>query len=129
MFYKMNHIVNDWGNLISRVLHLVDIKCNNDLIKVDEDFESIVLNLKEEVNSLWNTFKIKDAILKTNEIVKFANKYINDYKPWASDNHKQELSNLVFLLEIVNELYKPVINTDISEIIKSGKKQILFNRL
>lgn len=126
-----SHIVNDWGNLLSRVLHLVDIKCDGNLTDVDDDFKSQVLGFQTEVKSLWDSFKIKEALSKTNEIVKFANKYINDYKPWSSDNYKQELSNLNYLLTVVNELYRPAINIcDIVAVaIKNGKKQILFNKL
>lgn len=126
-------VVNDWGNLLSRVLHLVDIKCNNNItLKPEVDFLDIVDNFKKSISFSWDEFKVKDALVKTNELVKFANKYINDKKPWASENYEQELSNLKRLLIEVNELYKPVfVNKcdNISQIIEEGKKQIIFNKL
>lgn len=96
------------------------------------DFVEIVDNFKKSISFSWDEFKVKDALVKTNELVKYANKYINDKKPWASENYEQELSNLKHLLIEVNELYKPVfVNKcdSISQIIEEGKKQILFNKL
>ena len=129
-----SQIVNDWGNLVSRVLHLVDIKCGG-VIKYppEVDFNNTINLYKNEISTLWDNFKVRDALLKTNELVKFGNKYINDVKPWASSTYDIELSNLVELIKTVNLLYVPVFGTqkskEISKIIESGKKEILFNRI
>ena len=69
---------------------------------------------------------------KTNELVKFANKYINDEKPWNNENYNQVLSNLYYLIGIVNVLYTPVFPEKViltKECIVEKKKVILFNRL
>jgi methionyl-tRNA synthetase len=128
-----SEVVNDWGNLVSRALHLVDIKCNGVLNRLPEnEFTGLVNHYKDSITHLWNTFKIKEALQKTNELVKIANKYINDTKPWSSINYEVELSNLVLLLTTVNELYKPVFVDkcdEVSKAIESGKKQILFDRI
>lgn len=127
-----SHIVNEWGNLLSRVLHLIDIKCNGSVtIEADKSFIDDLYKYKSEVTNLWDKFKVKDALNKTNDIVKYANKYLTDTKPWASDTYEVELANLKELLIVVNELYRPVLNKSdiISEYIKQGKKQIIFNRL
>lgn len=127
-------IVNDWGNLVSRVLHLTDIKCGGKINRLpDTDFNDTINKYKDDISTLWSEFKVKDALRKTNDLVKFANKYINDVKPWASENYEVELSNLITLIKTVNILYIPVFGNqkykDISKAIESGKKQILFNRL
>ena len=127
-------IVNDWGNLVSRVLHLTDIKCGGKANWIPEDsFHKIVDGYTKEVYSLWSEFKVKDALKKTNELVKFANKYINDVKPWASDNYEVELSNLLVILITVNDLYIPLFGSkrsnEILDIIHAGKKEILFGRI
>ena len=129
-----SEIVNDWGNLISRVLHLVDIKCNKVLptIPVDSEFNEDIINLKSATSDLWSNFKVKEALQKTNELVKYANKYINDNKPWSSDNYEQELSNLLELIKTVNVLYTPVFpnkNKEVLDAIQTGQKQILFNKI
>ena len=127
-------IVNDWGNLVSRVLHLVDIKCGGTPNCLpDNDFNNIINKYKDEISLYWDGFRVKDALKKTNELVKFANKYINDVKPWSSDNYEVELSNLVSLLITVNALYVPLFGikrcNEILNIIHDGKKQILFNKI
>lgn len=127
-------IVNDWGNLVSRVLHLTDIKCGGKIKYLPEsEFNDTINKYKDDISTLWSEFKVKDALRKTNDLVKFANKYINDVKPWASENYEVELSNLITLIKTVNILYIPVFGSqkykDISKAIESGKKQILFNRL
>ena len=127
-----SQIVNDWGNLISRVLHLIDIKCNGNIEDSDEPFNDIISSYEHEIGLLWDDFKVRDALCKTNELVKFANKYINDTKPWAS-NDNQVLYNLYKLIITVNNLYIPVFGTkkcsEILNIIKLGKKYIVFNRI
>jgi len=127
-------IVNDWGNLVSRVLHLTDIKCGGKVNRLPEnDFNDTINRYKDEVSTLWDEFKVKDALKKTNELVKFANKYINDVKPWASTNYEVELSNLLTLLLTVNALYVPLFGTkkcnEITNLIHAGKKEILFSRI
>lgn len=129
-----SEIVNDWGNLVSRVLHLIDIKCGGKTKYLSEEtFNDIINKYKDEVSSNWDNFKIKEALQKTNELVKFANKYISDTKPWSSDRYEQELSNLLILIITVNSLYLPVFGlnkvSEVSRAISSGKKAILFNRI
>ncbi len=128
-----SEVVNDWGNLISRVLHLVDIKCGGTVGKQPSTgFSNTINEYVSDINELWSAFKVKDALQKTNELVKLANKYINDVKPWASEDYEQELANLLALIKTVNTLYSPVFTDKTSEItkaIESGKKQILFNRI
>lgn len=126
-------IVNDWGNLVSRVLHLVDIKCGGEVKYLPSDeYFSQTSKIFNEAKINWSNFKVKEALQKTNELVKFANKYINDIKPWASENYELELSNLYHTLKDINILYKPVFVDKYDEVeraIKIGKKQILFNKI
>lgn len=128
-----SEIVNDWGNLVSRVLHLVDIRCDGKLIGPQDEFIDLVLSYEQKIKESWNTFKVKDALRYTNELVKFGNKYINDSKPWSSENYISQLSNLIYLLNIINSFYVPVFGKEkfdeISQLIKKGKKHILFGRI
>ena len=127
-------IVNDWGNLISRVLHLIDIKCNTVTnLQPEDDFVEVVNDYQSRISNLWSNYHIKDALRLTNELVKFGNKYINDNKTWSSLNFELELSNLKYLLITVNKLYFPVFGSthcnEISNFIDLGKKQIIFSKI
>ncbi len=129
-----SQIVNDWGNLISRVLHLIDIKLDGRIKTVGtQEFSNTISDYVKDITNLWDNFKVRDALLKTNELVKFGNKYINDVKPWSSENYSYELTNLYLLLTTVNEFYIPLFGVEkyqeVEEIIKAGKKEILYSRI
>jgi methionyl-tRNA synthetase len=126
-----NDICNDWGNLVARTLHLVDIK-NVNIEVVDDGFKEKINILVNDVENLWLEYRVKEALQKTNEIVKIGNKYINDEKPWSSENYNVILSNLYYLVKKVNDLYLPVfptVNSICNDAIENRKKVILFNKL
>jgi len=125
-------VCNDWGNLVSRVLHLIDLKCSNVELLINKSFKLVVDGFKLETDKLWREFKIKDATQKTNDLVKFANKYINDEKPWSNPNYLEILGNLYYLISIVNDLYYPIFPEKynvIKEAIIERKKVIIFKKL
>ena len=125
-------ICNDYGNLISRTLHLVDTKCSGELLPPDLDFRDKVIEWDEAVDELWLAFNVKDALTKLNELIKFGNKYINDTKPWSSDDYKQTLSNLYYLIKVAATAYAPVFpnrEEEIHQAITNKKKVILFTKI
>jgi methionyl-tRNA synthetase len=128
-----SEIVNDWGNLVSRVLHLIDIKCGGVLVKPEDKFLETIKNYSTEVGECWDNYSVKDALSRVNDLVNYGNKYINDQRTWASTNYQVELSNLKELLLEVNRLYTPIFGQSetqrVNNIINSGRKQILFNKL
>jgi len=126
-----NDICSGWGNLLTRTLHLIDSK-SVDIVNVTDDFKSIVDKQSDIINSLWSEFRVKEALQKTNELVKIGNKYINDETPWSNPNFNQILSNLYYLIGVVNKFYEPIfpdkyLSTE--EAIKNKKKVILFEKI
>jgi len=128
-----SEICNDWGNLISRVLHLIDTKLNGSLIEPTEEYKDFVDRFENnEIESCWEDFRIKDGLQKTNELVKYANKYINDEKPWSLENPEQVLSNIFYLIDTVKQKYDwifPHRKEEISEAFRNKKKVILFTKI
>jgi methionyl-tRNA synthetase len=127
------HIVNDYGNLISRTLHLID-KFDTELddSKVDDSVRYNVERYTEEFHECVNDFEINRGLNKLSRIVKFGNEYINDKEPWKEDDSTVTLNSLYYLLDKVTECYKPVIPNHyekIKEALKSKKKQIIFEKL
>lgn len=123
-------ICNDWGNLITRTLHLIDTK-SVQITNIDNVFKSTIDKYSIDIKGLWDQFKIKEALQKTNELVKFANKYINDEKPWSNENYSEVLNNLYVLIIEVNKLYSPVFPDkcyEASNLISKKKKGILFTK-
>lgn len=128
-----SEVCNDWGNLVSRVLHLIDTKIdksNDKLGYVPTNFTLNTNKYETEIIQLWLSLNVKEALIKTNELVRLGNKYINDEKPWANENHVEILNNLYHLIITVGNLYKPVFpNIDIDKVLLDKKKVILFEKL
>lgn len=128
-----SHLADDLGNLLTRVLHLVNIK--NVVIEnhmVDNNFKNGVENNINVVNNYWEEYEIKTALEETNKIVKFANKYIVEEEPWKKGNYVIVLNNLHWLLEQLSGLYYPVIpekSIEILKALKNNKKAILFQKI
>ena len=128
-----SEICNDWGNLLSRVLHLIDSKLGGVVIDPTEEFKCFVDRFENnEIKSCWEDFRIKDGLQKTNELVKYANKYISDEKPWNLENPDQVLSNIYYLICTVKQIYDwifPHRKEEISEALRNKKKVILFTKI
>ena len=127
-----SEVCNDWGNLISRVLHLIDTKLEGNISdNFSDEFINYVSSSRNAIIDLWGSLSIKEALEKTNELVKYGNKYINDEKPWSNENYETVLVNLYFLINTVAELYTYVFpyRQDVFEAIKAKKKAILFTKI
>ena len=131
-----NDICNNWGNLVSRTLHLIDTKIDGEIFTEPEsDFYQLMEERLENINKLWKGFEIKEALAKTAEFVAFGNIYINNTKPWGiTDIYelKKVLTNLYFLISSIHTLYKPVFphrSKEIDQVLACKKKVILFNRI
>lgn len=128
-------ICNDWGNLISRTLHLIDT-FSIQPVDPTEGFKSEVDSRATEIEDLWNSFRIREALQRTNLLVKTGNSYINETQPWGktrTDAEKSEaLNNLHYLLTIANGLYSPVfpaVNSLVDVALEERKKIIPFNKI
>lgn len=98
-------LANGLGNLFSRVTNLIATDLDGrlpDMLESPKEFE--------EVNRLIEEFKFHEALARIWEEVAWANKYINETKPWeaAKTDRKffgEVISNLVALLyEIAKKL-------------------------
>lgn len=127
------HIVNDYGNLISRTLHLIDkfdIEIDESLI--DSSVRDTVNSNVELFHESIQEYDINRGLNKLSRIVKFGNEYTNDKEPWKEEDPRQTLNSLYYLLNEITECYKSVLPNDydrIKEALKSKKKQILFEKL
>jgi len=139
-------LADDFGNLISRTLHLIDVKNvvidikNKELFSFDDsvnansEYKNAIYNKINLIFSLWEQFEINQALKETNAILKLANKYINDSAPWKEGNeYVNVLNNLYFTINLVNELYLPVLSKETYALIKESliqkKKVIIFKKI
>lgn len=131
-----SHLADNFGNLLTRTLHLIDTK--NVEIKLDnlnlpEDVKFKYVNSANHSEHLFKIFEISEAIKQINNILSLANKYINDSKPWSEgSDYVTILTNVYYMLSIVTEKYKPILSNEtyltIKEALKNKKKVIIFKK-
>ena len=130
-----SHLCNDWGNLVSRVLHLVNIReVTIDESKIDSNVRDLIQEKIDVINRLWSDLKIRDAVNETNTIAKWANAYITSKQPWSKECLDTDviLNTLHWIVCVTNKLYKPIIPdacSRIDEFIKNKVKGIAFDKI
>ena len=127
-----SHLADDYGNLISRVLHLVDtLGITTDSNLVDGKFHQEYTNKLQQVYTNWLDYEIKDVATTLNAIVKDANKYISDKEPWKTKD-PTVLNNLYWVLRRLTSFYIPFIpekKLEIKTALDKRKKAIIFPKI
>ena len=104
-------LANNLGNLVSRT-HAMTMKYFDGVIPaplapeaIDEELKAAVLKAKEESREMMNAFHVADALTAIFEMLRRANKYIDETTPWllAKDESKKERLGTVLynLLEVI----------------------------
>jgi len=138
-----SHLADDFGNLVARVTHLAgkyleegreNINVELDYSYIEEDSFCVFFNKEiDKIKILWNAYKISEALLETNKIVKSLNKYINDEQPWQSiEKGWPVILELHYAISKINELYYPVIPEKaglIRRSLRECKKSIIFPKI
>ncbi len=130
-------ICDDWGNLVSRVLHLVGTKpyTSGNLYTPDEEYEERIDTGMKIFEKRMETFDVSTAFSFLNSMVKEANLYINDTKPWANKEESEYwpvLCNLLYAIKRINWQYSivfPERSEVIAEGISTSKKVIAFTKI
>ncbi len=100
-------LANGLGNLVQRILTLIENNLDSELIYktdfIQDDIKKFVIEVKEKYIKNIDNFALHEALGKTWELIAFADKYLNDKKPWqlVKENEKEFLAvmtNLVFLI-------------------------------
>ncbi|GAB4330694.1 MAG: methionine--tRNA ligase [Promethearchaeota archaeon] len=106
LVYTHNNVLaDDLGNLVRRVLTFVENEFGGqvpepgELADVDREFVG-KFEFVDEVTAHFEAFALKKALDRVWELVKAANKYIDDTKPWTLDGASQggRLATVVHVL-------------------------------
>ena len=117
-----NNLANVYGNLVNRTISMVNQYFNGSVkrpqTKTDLDNELIgqyELSLKTYVNK-FDEYKVSDAIASIVDLLRRANKYIDESEPWvlAKDENAQDrlndvLYNLLESVRIASVMLLPII--------------------
>ncbi len=100
-------LANGLGNLVQRILTLIENNLDNELIYktdfIQDDIKHFVINVKEKYKKNIDNFTLHEALGNIWELIAFADKYLNDKKPWqlVKEDEKEFLAvmtNLVFIV-------------------------------
>ncbi len=109
-------LANGLGNLVQRVVTLVDTKLTGELIYKDENLDKKVVEktadiFKEYIKNLDN-FVLHEAIGKVWELVSFGDKYMDEKAPWSVIKHDEKefiniITNLFYVIYNVSWMLAP----------------------
>ncbi len=101
----------------------------NPLEKKSTEFE-------KEIKEFYDEYELALAGEKIDELADWGNKYITEREPWEKGKEKEEveiiLNNLSYLLQMVSELYEPIIPVSAIKAKKALEKRekiILFEKI
>ncbi len=139
-----SHLADDYGNLVSRVTHLAgkflsdytddpNVSLDYDLVKNDKWCATFDLHIDEQVVSLWENYKISEALDELNRVVKSLNKKFGDEEPWKKGSAGwSTILEIHYALSRINDLYYPVIPGKVGQVriaLNECKKAIVFPKI
>lgn len=102
-------LANGLGNLVQRILTLIDSKLDGELIYKEELIGKEVKDKIKEKFEAYKTgienFSLHEAVADIWELIGFADKYMDDRKPWAAIKHDEKE-----FLEIMTNLTAVIYN-------------------
>ena len=92
-----NELANELGNLVSRILTLIEKNLNSEVKKTKIDKKLFAdLNVKQ-IDKFMENLEIHNAIARIFGFIQDCNKYINDKKPWEIKD-KEKLNEILYNL-------------------------------
>lgn len=128
-------LANNIGNLVNRTIGMLNKYTNGFIPKyigiinpIDNDIENEINNIIDNLENHLNNFEINIIIENTIKLVKIANKYIEDYKPWElyKNNEQNKLNSLLTHLCLIIRLVVVVLGPILIDGTKNMATQMNF---
>lgn len=106
-------LANGLGNLVARVATLgekVEDTTFDPTHDLDDVTRDICVKVREEYEAFMDDIRLHEAIAKVWTLVTFADRYINEAKPWAVPDEaevRHVLVNLGYVISVITELIGP----------------------
>lgn len=125
-------LANGLGNFASRVSTLAVQNDEWGGDKMDEEIEKEINEATQKAAQAAERFRLHETTAAVWELIRFGDGYINDHKPWET-NDKKIVANAVDLLRAIADFVEPVVPEAASKIKegieKKEKIENLFPRL
>lgn len=131
-------LANGLGNLVQRVVTLIESGLDGELIYnssiIEKDLINSVKKVQQKYEQSVNNFKLHDALSSLWDLIGVANVYINDKKPWAlvRDNPEEFLkviTNSTFILCRIWGFLKPFLPDTADRIRKTFGADEIISRI
>lgn len=128
-----NDIVNGLGNLISRLLHLVDTR-NVILNENDISNKTKIVSNISDITKVFNEYDLKEVGNTLNKIISDLNYRITNEKPYDKncENYSDILNEIYYELKSIIPFYKIILKENANSLDNAfinNKKTIIFNKL
>ena len=101
-------LANGLGNLVQRIITLIESKINGELIfkkeLLEKEVEARVAELFKKYRESIDNFQLHEALGNVWELVSLGDKYMDDKKPWVAIKH-DEAEFLKIMTNLVSVLY------------------------
>lgn len=127
-----SHLADSYGNLLSRVLHLVEKFQVGQTTPTDEQC-NFISTWEKKIIKAYEEYRLKDVTVYVQELLAQGNKYITEQEPWKKTPEEMVpiLSFLTMILNCATNLLHPILPEKCEtarEAILNRKKINLFPR-
>jgi len=124
-------LADNYGNLVRRVGTLVKRRLNGKVTagRVDEDVQKTIEKTIKEYTAAMDSYEVSRAVEHVMDLLRRANAYMNESKPWEKQAPVNELYTVMEALRTATIMLHPIIPKSTTRVAEAFGFQINFNAL